>query len=78
MTLHIVLIFDDFSEHFAKVADVLKSAGIKGVFFINTAVIRSEEQDLVKKRACKLVKLFYPDTLRTVGSTCAYYLGPSS
>jgi len=52
MTLHIVLTFDDFSEYSAKVADVLKSVGIKGVFFINTAVIRSiEEQDLVKELA---------------------------
>ena len=52
MILHIVFTFDDFSEYSAKVADVLKSVGIKGVFFINTAVIRSgEEQDLVKELA---------------------------
>jgi len=35
----------------AKVMDVLKSVGIKGVFFINTASIKNyEEQNLVKAR----------------------------
>jgi len=52
MTLHIVFTFDDFSEHFTKAFDVLRSVGIKGVFFIDTASIRGgEEQDLVKELA---------------------------
>jgi hypothetical protein len=38
---YIVLTFDDFSRDIAKVMDVLKSVGIKGVFFISTASIKN-------------------------------------
>jgi len=49
---YIVLTFDDFSRDIAKVMDVLKFVGIKGVFFINTASIKNyEEQNLVKELA---------------------------
>jgi len=53
MTLYIVFTFDDFSrDACAKTADILKSLSVKGVFFVNTGVIRGgDDQDLIRELA---------------------------
>jgi peptidoglycan/xylan/chitin deacetylase (PgdA/CDA1 family) len=53
MTLYIVFTFDDFSrDACAKVADILRSLNVKGVFFVNTGVIRDgDSQDLMRELA---------------------------
>ena len=53
MTLYMVLAFDDFSrDTYAKTANILRSASIRGVFFVNTGAIRSgDDQELVGELA---------------------------
>jgi peptidoglycan/xylan/chitin deacetylase (PgdA/CDA1 family) len=53
MTSYIVFTFDDFSrDACVKIADILKSLSTKGVFFVNTGVIRNgDDQDLIRELA---------------------------
>jgi len=53
MTLYVVLMFDDFSrDTYAKVANILRSVGVRGVFFVNTGAIRGgDDQELVEELA---------------------------
>ena len=53
MTLYVVFTFDDFSrDTYAKVANILRSVGVKGVFFVNTGTIRGEDdQELIGELA---------------------------
>jgi len=53
MTSYIVFTFDDFSrDACVKIADILKSLSTKGVFFVNTGVIRDgDDQDLIRELA---------------------------
>lgn len=52
LTLYIVLTFDDLTPDMLTVSDILKSAGARGTFFINTAAITSEnEEGIVKELA---------------------------
>jgi len=53
LSLYIVLTFDDLTQDMLDVNDILRSAGVRGVFFINTAAIVSENEEGIVKELAK-------------------------
>lgn len=52
MTIYIVFTFDDFSRDASvKINEILRHINVKGTFFLNTAVIQNDDEEIIKELA---------------------------